>query len=212
MSIVKAVHLHGDSIFDNQPYVEPNEAVVNHLKSISPMSVDLFAVDGHVTVDVIRDANRKLHTKFGKANAAIVSVGGNDALGIVDLFLTPVRHVLDTFDLLQPHLSLFEKNYEKMILKMLEHYNKENLRVCTIYDSIPVKRSAHLTESMLSGLHLFNSIITKVADRHQVSVLDLRNVCTEDSDYSMKSPIEPSSTGGMKIAKAIAATFGHPTR
>ena len=35
-------------------------------------------------------------------------------------------------------------------------------------------------------------------------VLDLRIICREAQDYSSLSPIEPSSHGGAKIAKAIA--------
>jgi hypothetical protein len=39
-----------------------------------------------------------------------------------------------------------------------------------------------------------------------IDVIDLRLVCTEASDYA--NPIEPSGTGGKKIADAIAAAVG----
>jgi hypothetical protein len=35
-------------------------------------------------------------------------------------------------------------------------------------------------------------------------VLDLRLVCDRPDDYSPVSPIEPSVTGGLKIARVIA--------
>jgi len=119
---------------------------------------------------------------------------------------------LDAFERIHPHLVRFEASYDRMLKKMLEHFELENLRVCTIYDAIPVSRSGYLTESMLMGLNLYNGVITKLANRHKVAVLDLRNICTEDSDYSEVSPIEPSFSGGLKIAKAINATFGHVDR
>jgi hypothetical protein len=34
-------------------------------------------------------------------------------------------------------------------------------------------------------------------------VLDLRMICTESGDYSEKSPIEPSSQGGAKLANRM---------
>lgn len=35
-------------------------------------------------------------------------------------------------------------------------------------------------------------------------VIDLRLVCDQEADYSPLSPIEPSVTGGSKIARVIA--------
>ena len=212
-NLIKAVDLFGDSIFDNAVYVDgPENSVSGHLRRISPMDVRLNAVDGFVTDDVTRKMEREFHTRYGRANGGIISVGGNDALSIVDEFMSPVVNILDAFERIHPHLIRFEASYDRMLKKMLEHFELENLRVCTIYDAIPVSRSGYLTESMLMGLNLYNGVITKLANRHKVAVLDLRNICTEDSDYSEVSPIEPSFSGGLKIAKAINATFGHVDR
>ena len=211
-NLIKAVNLFGDSIFDNAVYVGYTNSVSAHLRKNSPMAVQLDAVDGYTTDQVITKAEIEMSRRFGRANGGIVSVGGNDALSIVHEFATPVANIENAFDRIRPHLVRFEASYERMIKKMLEHFELENLRVCTIYDSIPVSRSEHLTESMLIGLNLYNGVITKLADRYGVTILDLRNICTEDSDYSEVSPIEPSSSGGLKIAKAINATFGHKGR
>lgn len=54
-------------------------------------------------------------------------------------------------------------------------------------------------------------VIFRECIRLQVPVLDLRFVCTEATDYSVISPIEPSTQGGQKIASRIAgilAGFG----
>lgn len=48
---------------------------------------------------------------------------------------------------------------------------------------------------------MFNDVILRVALEHQVSMIDLRLVCSEATDYA--NPIEPSGPGGLKIAKAI---------
>jgi hypothetical protein len=52
----------------------------------------------------------------------------------------------------------------------------------------------------------FNDVIVRVALEHRLPIIDLRPVCTERSDYS--NPIEPSGSGGRKIALAIAMSLG----
>lgn len=53
---------------------------------------------------------------------------------------------------------------------------------------------------------MFNDVIHRVALDHSVDTLDLRLVCTEKSDFA--NPIEPSGSGGRKIARAIAGAVG----
>jgi len=59
-------------------------------------------------------------------------------------------------------------------------------------------------------LSLFNDSITRAAFSSGTPVIDLRLICSEDADYA--NPIEPSSQGGRKIARAIATLVraGHP--
>ena len=65
-------------------------------------------------------------------------------------------------------------------------------------DSIAVA----LTRLAVTGLVLFNDVITRAAFAHGLPVLDLRLICDEDADFA--NPIEPSAQGGDKIAAAIA--------
>ena len=53
---------------------------------------------------------------------------------------------------------------------------------------------------------LFNDVIVRVAHERKLGLVDLRLVCTEPSDYA--NPIEPSGSGGAKIARAIVASLG----
>jgi hypothetical protein len=50
-------------------------------------------------------------------------------------------------------------------------------------------------------LCVFNDPILRVAFERRLTVIDLRLVCSEAADYA--NPIEPSSRGGAKIARAI---------
>lgn len=53
------------------------------------------------------------------------------------------------------------------------------------------------------ALALYNEIILEEAFKAKVPVIDLRLICNESADYSHLSNIEPSHTGGGKIAQAI---------
>jgi hypothetical protein len=53
---------------------------------------------------------------------------------------------------------------------------------------------------------MFNDVILRAAFHWRLQVIDLRLVCAEPSDYA--NPIEPSGSGGEKIARAIAVALG----
>ena len=54
----------------------------------------------------------------------------------------------------------------------------------------------------VTGLTIFNDVITRQAFARGFPLIDLRIVCDEDADYA--NPIEPSSRGGEKIARVVA--------
>ena len=63
----------------------------------------------------------------------------------------------------------------------------------------------------VTGLAIFNDVITREAFTRGLPLLDLRLIRAEDADYT--NPIEPSVQGGGKIAAAVAALLtGEPGR
>ena len=48
--------------------------------------------------------------------------------------------------------------------------------------------------------------ILRCGFEQQLTIIDLRFICSEESDYA--NPIEPSGSGGFKIAKSIAGWLG----
>jgi len=182
----------GDSIFDNAPYVEEGKSVSEILRRDFSLDADLLAVDGDVTTDMpdqLRGFPEGEHLAF-------VSCGGNDALCsiyILEEKAITVGHALEQLSSLR---QSFRRDYQQMLAKILE--KTSNLVLCTIYNHIP-----GLSASATTALALFNEVILEEAFRRNLSVLDLRHVCTELQDYSPISPIEPSFQGGRKIAAAI---------
>ena len=75
--------------------------------------------------------------------------------------------------------------------------------VCTIYNG---NLSGQEGAAARVALMAFNDVILRVAFESKLQVIDLRLVCTEPADYA--NPIEPSSRGGEKIARAIMRSLG----
>ena len=190
------VVLLGDSIFDNATYVPGERPVIDQLLQLLPQGwqATLVAVDGDVTLGLF-DQTQRLPQN---ATHLVISSGGNDALNALERLNLPVDSMRSALTRLADIQDAFESNYRAMLDHLLSL--GRHTAVCTIYESIP-----GLDRNLRTALSLFNDVILREAIRAQIPVIDLRQICTLPGDYSVISPIEPSSAGGMKIAKAIAA-------
>jgi lysophospholipase L1-like esterase len=193
------VVLLGDSIFDNARYVPDRPPVIKQTERSLPAGwrATLLAVDGHVTGDV----ERQLQRLPADATHLVVSVGGNDALGETGVLRESVQSVGEAMAVLHQTLVQFANDYQKMLRQVMGLGKPAT--ICTIYDSIP-----GLEPEARSALGAFNEVILRNAFLAGVPVIDLRLLCTQPSDYSPLSPIEPSVAGGAKIARMIAEVIG----
>ena len=118
---------------------------------------------------------------------------------------TAVESSADTFMLLSRAVREFESSYRTTLDSCLALGLP--LVVCTVYNgNFPDPR---LQECIAVALAVFNDVIIRAAVERHLRVIDLRLVCSSPSDYA--NPIEPSSTGGAKIARAIARAIAEPT-
>lgn len=184
----------GDSIFDNFAYTEGRPAVIDHVRRQLPAgwSASLQAVDGSVAADV----PRQVGLMPAQTTHLALSVGGNDALASLSRLSEPSGTVLESLQVLADIQVGFARSYGAALAAVLA--SGRPLVVCTIYDHVP-----GLTAPLRAALSLFNDIIVREALRHALGVVDLRQVCTEPADYANSSPIEPSSSGGDKVAAAL---------
>lgn len=190
------VVLLGDSIFDNAAYTGGGPDVVTQLRDRLPegWSATLRAVDGAV----LRGVHAQLGRLPGDAGFLVVSAGGNDALGHVSLLGEPARSMAGALERLAGIGEEFEGEYRRM-LRAVRGTGLPTV-VCTIYNGrFPDREMQRLAPTALTH---FNDAILRVAFEAGVPVIELRLVCNEDADYA--NPIEPSSHGGEKIARAIA--------
>jgi len=192
----------GDSIFDNAEYTNGGPDVVSQVRRLLPpeWTASLLAVDGSMTGN-ISDQVQQLPKD---CTHLVLSVGGNNALaeasrlGISFFGMTgePTSKALDS---LADVSAAFESEYRSAVHACLRR--KMPLSVCTIYNGCFPDQSYQRIASL--ALAIFNDVIIRVAIEHNLPVIDLRLICKAPADYA--NPIEPSSVGGEKIAKAIVS-------
>jgi hypothetical protein len=187
----------GDSIFDNGAYVAGALAVIEQVRVRLPRGwqASLLAVDGNVAMDVKNQLKRLPED----ATHMVLSVGGNDALNVLDQLHSPIPlPMMGALQLLAGLQVKFDSQYSQAINSATAHGLP--LMICTIYDQVP-----GLSQALRTSLSLFNDVIVRVGVQRGIPILDLREIYTEPGDYSLKSPIEPSSVGGAKLADRIVS-------
>ena len=158
-------------------------------------SILLNAMDGSLTSGV------GLQLKIAPVDTThfVVSAGGNDALHYSGIIGEKAASVAEAMDKLADIRERFMADYRAM----LDDVTSRGLpvAVCTIYDArFPDAKQRRLSSL---GLTIFNDCITREASARGLALIDLRLILTDDSDLA--NPIEPSVSGGGKIASAIAA-------
>jgi hypothetical protein len=132
------------------------------------------------------------------ATHLVVSVGGNDALRRSGVMRQPARLVGEAVAQLAAEREGFARDYRAMLEPVIARGLP--LALCTIYDArFPDPQEQRL---VVTGLTLFNDVITRESFARRLPVVDLRLICSEPDDYA--NPIEPSAKGGDKIAAVIA--------
>jgi hypothetical protein len=192
----------GDSILDNESYCEGGPAVVEHLQGMLAGGdrATLCAVDGAVTIAdrsmLIPQVADQLGCVPADATHLILSIGGNDALHRINVLSQKAGNVLNAFAVFHDVIEEFRPKYASCVAGVLRLGRP--LTLCTIYNG---NFDAAETRGIQTAVALFNDVIQRTANRLGLAVLELRDVCTKPEDYY--NPIEPSSAGGRKIAKAI---------
>ena len=198
----QTILLFGDSVIDNKYYVGENEnSVLEHLQNISNDEFIQIALDGDTTRDVL-DKQLQVST-IKDASKIILSVGGNDLLqNLSFLYKSNFENVNEGLICLQNQIfQPLTERYEA-IVKVLSSY-RANLLLCTVYEGDLGRTDEFrgVLDSSKIMASSFNDIVYKTAKKFNADVLELRQILTESDDYA--NPIEPSHTGGEKLANAI---------
>lgn len=190
-----AVVLLGDSILDNGAYTRGGPEVAAQLQAALPpgwRSV-LAAVDGATTADV----PGQMREVPDDAAVLVLSAGGNDLLMHSSVIDEPANGSAQVLAKLARLADDFEVDYRAMLRHVLAPGLPTAL--CTVYNgNLPPPQDRLAAAAMA----VFDDRILRVALEKGLPVIELRAVCSRPEDYA--NPIEPSSVGGEKIARAIA--------
>lgn len=200
LSAMPHIVLLGDSIFDNGSYTNGGPDVIRQVREVLPAGwkATLLAVDGATTAGI----DSQLERLPRDATHLVLSVGGNDALGAQHILQTRAGTVGEAMALMAGVSARFESAYRKAVQACLRQ--RLPLTVCNIYNgNFP---DPAYQRQVAAALVSFNDVILRTATEHMLTLLDLRQIFSEPQDYA--NPIEPSSQGGAKIARAIAHAVG----
>jgi hypothetical protein len=193
----------GDSIFDNAAYTNGRPDVIAQVRQLLPMNwcASLLAVDGATTEDIFHQLNRVPPD----ASHLVLSVGGNDALMNMSILKAPAHSTAQAVAVLADVSGVFEEKYRRAVAAC--RWLPLPLTLCTIYNGCFPEGDFQRLAS--TALMVFNDVILRVGIEFGLSMIDLRFVCSSPVDYA--NPIEPSSIGGAKIARAIVnlVSAGH---
>jgi hypothetical protein len=196
------IALLGDSILDNAGYTGGLPDVAAHLRTrVAPAEVTLLAVDGSRTTDLPRQV---ADVPEGVTHG-VVSIGGNDGILEVDVLSMPVSTTAEAIAAVDERAASFEIRYRSAIAEVIGRI--ERVAVCTVYNP---RLDGPENDLVRVGLMILNDVILRTAIDLGVSVVDLRFVIVDPDDFA--NPLEPSSSGGAKIAAAIGSAFGFETR
>jgi len=197
------VVLLGDSIFDNASYTKGRPDVISQVRQLLPMGgrASLLAVDGATTEDVFSQVRRVPPD----ASHLVLSVGGNDVLRNSSFLYAPAHSTAQAVAALADVSGSFEEKYRRAVAACRRL--PLPLTLCTIYNGCFADRDFQRLAS--TALMVFNDVVLRVGIEFGLSMIDLRFVCSSTTDYA--NPIEPSSLGGAKIARAIVnlVSAGH---
>ena len=185
----------GDSIFDNASYTRGGPDVISQVRELLPegLRVSLLAVDGATTEEVPAQLERIPPA----ASHLVLSAGGNDALLKLGILAMPADSTSHVLTALAEVSQDFEEKYRRAVAVCQGLHLP--LTLCTIYNGCFPDPTFQRRAS--TALMVFNDVILRVGIELGLAIIDLRFVCSSPADYA--NPIEPSSIGGAKIARAI---------
>ena len=190
----KTIILLGDSILKNDAYVSDGKSV-EKLIAERNKNIYCFAEDHSKIVDIYSQID-KIPIKLDSQNTLIfLSAGGND---ILTHYVDQNQDITNT-SVLKPMFS----SYKNIITTIQTRVPNAKLFLLDIYypDNLQYKQ-------FHSILKEWNSMIYDFADKQKNKidgVIHISSSLTQNEDFSFG--IEPSSSGGNKIAELILGTY-----
>ena len=184
------VVLLGDSVLKNESYVKTGLSVSEYVKS-QTSSTYCYALNDSTIVDVYHQLGQ-IPLDYNDPNCSIfLSVGGNDILS---------NHIEDK-EALRPIFIA----YTKLIRSIKTKMDKSKLFLVNIYYPSSLKYSQY-TPILVEWNQMIDDYAYESANNIS-GVVRLNEILKEKSDFTHE--IEPSESGGLKVAKAILKSISN---
>jgi hypothetical protein len=179
----------GDSIFKNNLYVSSEKAIENILTKKTEGNCYCYAENNSKTYDIYSQINNIPLELDNKNTTIFLSVGGND---ILDKYVERNNANINDISYLNPIFGAY-KNLVKTIKTKMD---KAKLVLLDLYCPPSTKYLPY--KNIISE---WNNKIYNYAKNNNMEVLRVSTLLTKDNDFTLE--IEPSETGGEKLANAI---------
>jgi len=190
----------GDSVLQNKLYATESQDVYTLLKEATPNNIQTYAVDNSKIVDVYSQLDN-LPFDLNSNTFLFLSIGGNDLLSATE------NGLIDTLD--PTFLSPMFASYKKLVQSIKVRAPNATLVLFDIYYPYGIKYQPFYPIIKKWNNLLYSFIgddrekIEQSLDKKTdlIGLLKISSILTDKSDFSLG--IEPSDTGGKKIANSI---------
>ena len=216
----KHIAVLGDSVFDNQNYLHPDEKDGQaRLQDAFPdYHLTFLAIDGHKS-DNVRNTQLKYladAVKKKPISDIILSVGGNDLLDCAFLLGEKPKSVGQALSVIREYQQTFAESYAKTIEAIddtvYEYCDNVRWHVCNIYypcldhpnnNRFPIPNSLEVMQACELAVDAYNQVITKAFSAFPKEVIDMNWVFWNKRKTFYANPIEPSSEGSRQLAQIL---------
>lgn len=179
----------GDSIFKNNLYVPNKKAIENILNKKTEGRSYCYAVNNSKTYDIYSQINNIPLELDTKDTTIFLSAGGND---ILDKYVERDNPNLNDTS----YLNTIFGAYKNLVKTIKTKMDKAKLVLLDLYCPPTTKYLPYK-----NIINEWNNKIYDYAKNNNMEVLRISTILTKDKDFTLE--IEPSETGGEKLATAI---------
>lgn len=188
---INVIVLLGDSIFKNNSYVPQDKSIEYILNKKTGDNCYCYATNNSKTYEILSQIN-KIPLELNNEHTTIfLSAGGND---ILDKYVEGSNANLNELD----YLNTIFGSYKNLVKAIKTRMNKAKLVILDVYYPTSTKYLPY--KNIISE---WNNKIYDYAKQNHIELLKVSTILTKNSDFTLE--IEPSESGGEKLAEAICA-------
>lgn len=190
----------GDSVFKNEDYVQNDKSVYSLLTKQTGRKVYNYAVNESTILDVYNQINQ-IPIDLNSENTTIfLSIGGND---IIEKFVE--RENMNNGTNTNTTLDAMFSAYTKIVKSIQTKMNKSRIVLLDVYYPQSMKLKPYVPIIRMWNTKVENYVndfsSSNKIQNVDINVLKISEIMTQPTDLVFE--IEPSETGGEKVAKSI---------